>query len=319
MKILNLPDLIQSTDYDCGVICTQAILAYYGQDSTEFGLLDLFDIDSESGMQEDEIINFFKDNDFNVKAGKLTKEDLIDYIDKDIPIILLLQAYKDDEEDYKETDEYGHYVICIGYDDENIIFEDPAVFGRTILSFKELEDRWHCEGEKKELEHYGIVITGKEIFDFDEEFIHMEKLNNMESETLGICRCNGCGKERGLNPMADCPYCGEPGYNVEKISLKKTADDGPAELVNLDDTEQPTEEGNGDMDEMFGGSEPIGGGGDMDGADGLGEDEPGGPGGMEQPQAPTVDYDNIFIERTDDLKKIRDNDEDFAIDFSRLV
>jgi len=93
----------------------------------------------------------------------MTLLDLKRYIDKKIPVIVLMQSwtrYKDInwKEDWKDS----HYVVVIGYDAKNIYFEDPLSIFRTYLPYQEFLDRWHgVNGEKKKYVHVGVAIYGK--------------------------------------------------------------------------------------------------------------------------------------------------------------
>lgn len=49
-----------------------------------------------------------------------------------IPVIVLIQAWLDDYEediDWNNIWEDGHYVVAIGSDDKYIYFEDPSILG----------------------------------------------------------------------------------------------------------------------------------------------------------------------------------------------
>lgn len=50
---------------------------------------------------------------------------------------------------------------CIGYDKENIYFEDPASIKRTYMSFKEMNERWHGYGESDKIyNNWGMICKG---------------------------------------------------------------------------------------------------------------------------------------------------------------
>lgn len=103
-------------------------------------------------------------------------------------------------------------------------------------------------------------------------------------------------------------------YNINEIKkqLTKTAEDaGPVDMV---DDEGVVEE----TDELGGNDMEMDAGGDMGG--GMGDDMGmGGGEGMGEPSAPQLDYENIFIERTNDLENFLEDNEDFDIDYSRLT
>jgi ABC-type bacteriocin/lantibiotic exporter with double-glycine peptidase domain len=175
-NIIYFPDVLQTTDYDCGVQCVQTILAYFGEDHTEYELEELLSVDKENGTSAKSITNFFKKLKFKVWYGKLDIDKLKKLVDKKMPTIVLLQAWSDSlENDYKTSNEYGHYVVCCGYSEEKqeIYFEDPAIFGIGYLSYKEFLDRWHGEDDKI-LDKFGIVIWGKKVYDYKKTFVHLE-------------------------------------------------------------------------------------------------------------------------------------------------
>ena len=107
----------------------------------------------------------------------------------------------------------------------------------------------------------------------------------------------------------------EDSKDLKILGLKKQSQDegGPIDMVGSEEEIPMDEEGDlgGDMGDLGGGD--LGGGG----LDDMG----GEPGGMEeqgQPM-PDIDWDNMFIEHLDDLDKMRRNDEDFDIDYSKMT
>ena len=78
----------------------------------------------------------------------MTITEIKSYINKEIPVLVVLQARTLKKNINRETDwDDGHYVIAIGYDDDNIYFEDPGNFKRTFLSYDEFKKRWHDIGK----------------------------------------------------------------------------------------------------------------------------------------------------------------------------
>ena len=75
----------------------------------------------------------------------MTPADLRKAIDAGHPTLIALQAYRNDEiiAPYKDLWTEGHWVVNIGYEDDRLIFEDPASFHRTWLRDGELCERWH--------------------------------------------------------------------------------------------------------------------------------------------------------------------------------
>ena len=95
----------------------------------------------------------------------VSKKRLKKLIDKGIPVILSMQAYAESQTDYDnpDLDTAGHYIVAVGYDDDdNFYFMDPSITGsRGFLSWEELDRRWQeNEGweEREFYRHLAIVI-----------------------------------------------------------------------------------------------------------------------------------------------------------------
>lgn len=110
-----------------------------------------------------------------VDFKKMTVQQVKDYIDKKIPVILLLQAWTGKKNvNWKENWDDGHYAVAIGYDKNKIYFEDPASIFRTYLTYRELQEHWHDADENRKYENYGMAIYGKEKSYHPEKSIHMD-------------------------------------------------------------------------------------------------------------------------------------------------
>ena len=170
-KQFYLPDILQNTNYDCGVECTQTILAYYGVDYYEFELEKELKVSRKYGTELNSIVKFFRRRKYKVDYGELSLELLKEYINKEIPVIILIQAWKQDDVDYENTYNWGHYVVVCGYNKKGFIIEDPAIFGRGFLSYRQLEKRWHGYDDKnKKKKCLGIAIYGKPKYDYRKYF-----------------------------------------------------------------------------------------------------------------------------------------------------
>lgn len=164
-SIYYLPDTMQFSDYDCGITCVQIILAYYGEDVEKVKLLSKIKHSKKDGTRTEQIIKFLRSRGYKTFAGSMTLDELKKYINKKIPVILFIQAWAEKEVDYTKTQEYGHYVIVRGYNSRGVIIEDPAIFGKGFLSYKELLKRWHGE-DTDYLVHFGIAVWGKKPYNF---------------------------------------------------------------------------------------------------------------------------------------------------------
>jgi predicted double-glycine peptidase len=176
-KILDFPELRQIYTYDCGASATQSVLAYYGYTKREDELLkklkavnvNIFD----NGVKTKDMLKLFKAHDLQAEiVYGLEAKGIIKYIDDELPVIVLLQAYKKDSDKvpYEKNYKAGHYVVAIGYDANRIIFEDPSSYTRTFLTFKELDARWHAvdDNNKPSDISVAIIVEGEPKFHSNE-------------------------------------------------------------------------------------------------------------------------------------------------------
>jgi predicted double-glycine peptidase len=175
MKILTLPQLRQAYRYGCGAKALQTILAYYGIDSREDQIMK-YAKTSESGTSIKDIVRVAKQFGLKTVSKEMTIEEVKKYLDKEIPVILALQAWtKKKDVNWKKNWSDGHYAVALGYTKDKIIFEDPAIFPRTFLYNDELEERWHDMDEAgKKYFHHGIAIFGKKPKFNANKLIHMD-------------------------------------------------------------------------------------------------------------------------------------------------
>lgn len=175
IKILTLPDVRQSKDYSCGASSLQAVLAYYGETVAESELINELGTNNKRGTLIDDLIEFVKKKNFNVDARKMSIEDLKSYISRNIPVIILIQAWSEKPINWKTNYDNGHYVVAIGYTPDGIIFEDPWIFTKGYLSNSELDERWHDKDLLRgKVDHFGIAIYGKPKKYKNKKIIHID-------------------------------------------------------------------------------------------------------------------------------------------------
>ena len=175
MKILIFPGLRQTFDYDCGASALQAVLVYYGIELSEDSIIKLVKTDKKNGTSVLAILKALKKYKLKYKAGRMKIKDVKNCIDRNIPVILLLQAWRGKKNfNYKNDFHDGHYVVAIGHDDNKIFFEDPYSFERVFLEEKELKERWHARGGKKKITNLGIAVYGKPPAFDPKKIVHME-------------------------------------------------------------------------------------------------------------------------------------------------
>jgi hypothetical protein len=92
----------------------------------------------------------------------MTVDSLFNFIDSEIPVILIIQAWSRSkrEDKYEGLTNYGHYVLAIGHDDNRVVFMDSGLpFGNYgYLTKEELEKRWYYVTEDNRKLRVGIVV-----------------------------------------------------------------------------------------------------------------------------------------------------------------
>jgi predicted double-glycine peptidase len=173
-----VPLVRQATDYTCGVACTESILYYNGIDYREDNLAQTLGATEEDGTDIAHIVDFLhrvnsrtgywmgQGTEFQGGIGAelrtdMTLDDLRAQIDGGHPVICAIQAWSaETNEDYAAEWEDGHYVIAVGYDDDNVYFMDPSTRGNyTYIANDEFMTRWHDGDSDQRLQQPGIVIT----------------------------------------------------------------------------------------------------------------------------------------------------------------
>lgn len=165
--MIDLPNMRQTFDYDCGAKALQIVFAYYGIEVREDELMSQLGCNLE-GTPVANMVALAEAYGFKVEAVcGASLEDLRAYVEGGYPVIILLQAWADNYmtlEDWKEDTRDGHYVIVIDYVNNVIVFEDPSSFHRTWLTEDELNARWHDVDSltQQKLDHFVMALKGKE-------------------------------------------------------------------------------------------------------------------------------------------------------------
>ncbi len=163
MKELIFPRLRQTYDYDCGASALQSVLVYYGIEIREEFIIKYAHTNNNDGTSIKNIEKTVKKYKLRCISKTMTISDIKKFIDKKIPVIVVMQAWTRRKGiDWKKDWNDGHYVVVIGYDKNKLIFEDPSSFERTYLPFKEFDKRWHdTDNPGTKYIHHGIAIFGK--------------------------------------------------------------------------------------------------------------------------------------------------------------
>jgi len=174
MKLLDFPELRQTYRYDCGAKALQAVLAYYGIEIREELIMKYAKTNSKEGTLLPGMLSVLKKHSLTYDSRKMTLKDVTAYINNNIPVIILVQAWSGKSIDYTNDYHDGHWVVAIGYDTSKIVFEDPYSFKRTYIENKELETRWHSEEDGKKIINHGIAVFGKKSTYNSGNIVHMD-------------------------------------------------------------------------------------------------------------------------------------------------
>lgn len=165
MPVLTFPETRQSTSFSCGASATQAILYYYGHEHREDKLIAALGTNDAMGTRPGNIVKYFIDNGFWVRAGQMTVNEVKQWIDRKVPVMVVLQAWTDNpNEDYRRSLDDDHWVVAIGYTDDGLIFDDPSLLdNHGFIPYSEVEDRWHAVAQEDVmlLDHFGIAVWGQ--------------------------------------------------------------------------------------------------------------------------------------------------------------
>jgi ABC-type bacteriocin/lantibiotic exporter with double-glycine peptidase domain len=162
IKIIDIPKTRQAENWSCGANVVQKICAYYGEDYREMDLVKMLKSTPDNGTDLQPIIDFFVKRKFKVEIKEhMTIAELKEYIDKDIPVILMIQAWAKNKHEYPGWSD-GHYTVCIGYTRDELLFADPSLYDIGYIPNDKLLERWHDldVGEKKYY-RLGIAVYGK--------------------------------------------------------------------------------------------------------------------------------------------------------------
>lgn len=160
---VQVPDTRQGEDYTCGASALQAVCGFFGVGpEEEYEYVEDMKMGT-NGSDPEHICRAAKKYGLRLlEIQPMNVGQLKQFLKEGKPIIIMLQAWKEDPKiNYKTDWKDGHWVVAIGYDKDGVYFEDPSLAAiRGFINFKELELRWHdIAGPKNiKVDHYGLVI-----------------------------------------------------------------------------------------------------------------------------------------------------------------
>ena len=149
----------------------QSVLGYYGEDIRQDVLAEALGSNEDWGTTRQAIEHYAREKGYLVEVKlNATIDDLRTLIDHGIPPIVLLQAWPETIVDWGSDMADGHYVVAVGYNDNQMYFMDPSTFGNyTAIPLEEFLQRWHDQDwDGSLLEHFIMTIdNGHPTFDRD--------------------------------------------------------------------------------------------------------------------------------------------------------
>jgi HK97 family phage portal protein len=161
-KILDVPNVRQKSDFDCGPAATMSVASYFNVGpETEQEYIDALGTTKANGTTPAAIAEYLASLGLHVAAkDDLTIGDLARAVRAGSPIIAAIQAYEDDPEEIPE-ERSGHYVVVCGADVKTITLQDPSA-GRVTMPTIDFLARWEDRDDENEYVHYGIVVSLRE-------------------------------------------------------------------------------------------------------------------------------------------------------------
>lgn len=154
-KALDLPDVRQSYDYDCGASATQTVCQFYGiGPATEDEYVEALGTTPEGGTPPDSIVTFLTGLGLQVEArNDMTIPDLAA---AGCPVICCIQDYEDEPADIPQ-ERAGHYVVVAEATDDTVTLQDPSA-GRVEMPTIDFLARWEDTDGEGQFIHFGITV-----------------------------------------------------------------------------------------------------------------------------------------------------------------
>lgn len=180
-EFVEVPLIRQGTPYTCGIACLHSLLrwASYDQDVNDVNLIEACGTTEANGTSYKRILQYLQDTKlFNVSWNEnMTADQLKTVINNGGVVMMPIQAWETRQtadgkteafsaDDYKDWWSGGHWVIACGYNNDEVLFMDPATAGcYTDMSWADLEARWHdspdyvsADQPFEKYEHCGFIV-----------------------------------------------------------------------------------------------------------------------------------------------------------------
>ncbi len=165
IRLLAVPDVLQTRDYTCGPDSLRAVLGYFGRPMPKTSeLARMMHTNPQTGTEPADIARVAVALGLSAQLRqKMSLADLAQYARHDIAVIVNYQAWRGASSlPWSRNWGDGHYAVVVGVDEHNVYLEDPWVLGRRdVIPRQEFVDRWHG-GENRDGRRFlqgGIIIS----------------------------------------------------------------------------------------------------------------------------------------------------------------
>lgn len=178
-QTLRVPDVRQTDNFSCGSAVAMSVGKFFGVGPDKLSewkkLLGTSKADSTDPHQIAKVLKSFGVS--AVPRTEMTIEDLHFAISHGKPVIVMAQEYGERREKGAKF-AYGHYLICCGWVDDMLIFQDPSADnviegegsdnapGKVLIDNDKFMSVWHDKDQEGEaLKRFGITCSKKGSFE----------------------------------------------------------------------------------------------------------------------------------------------------------
>jgi len=129
--LLDLPDIRQSSDFDCGAATTNCVFTYLGYNKPRKFFLQMLGTNEMNGTDPRTLEAQIRREGYKVLSGDMAIEDLRSQANQGRPVILLVTLHGG-----------GHYITSRGVQRGRVHYQDPSC-GPQSMKVNEFKERWN--------------------------------------------------------------------------------------------------------------------------------------------------------------------------------
>ncbi len=148
---LDVPYFKQDKIYSCGAATLQMVFKYFGVFKSEQEISGKLGISSDKGVNNEQMRKVAQDYGFYCYVNEDAPfEEILEYLNLNLPVIVNFI-----EPTYNE----GHYAVAVGFEDENLILNDPWNGQGFKISRENFEQNWRSEHSRN---HRWLLVISTE-------------------------------------------------------------------------------------------------------------------------------------------------------------